>query len=467
MSKEKVRAGDMTVGSPLKIIFLFTIPLLIGNVFQKAYNIVDTMVVGYTLGDNAIAAIGATAALWRMVINFAFGMNNGCAIEITRYFGANNIRQIKKSVASTMIINAGVCITLTTFTTVFLKPLLSFLNTPEKIYQQAYTYIFILCCGMVTTVAYNMFSAILRSFGNSKVSLYFLILSTLCNVLLDVLFVAVFKLGIVGVACATVLAQLLSAILCGLYTFKKYYEYMPALSDFRVSRSLLWEVFTSGFAMALMYCVVDFGSVIFQSANNVLGEVYIAAFSAAKTWIDIIMSPASMISTAFATFVGQNRGAGKFDRIRNTLKSILIVEILYGFFSCFIAYVAGPALVAFSTGSHDETLIYNAALSLRIHLPLSPALGVLIVLRSMMQSMGQKILPVISSSMELGMKILSAAIFIPHWGYVGTCITEPITWFLCMVYLIICYFVSCRKHLASGDGVNGTLTVPFGSQNMK
>ena len=174
-----------------------------------------------------------------------------------------------------------------------------------------------------------------------------------------------------------------------------------------------------------------------------------------------------MISTAFATFVGQNRGAGKFDRIRNTLKSILIVEILYGFFSCFIAYVAGPALVAFSTGSHDETLIYKAALSLRIHLPLSPALGVLVVLRSMMQSMGQKILPVISSSMELGMKILSAAIFIPHWGYVGTCITEPITWFLCMVYLIICYFVSCRKRLTSGDGVNGTLTVPFGSQNMK
>ena len=227
MAKHSVRVRDMTQGSPIRLIIAFAIPLFIGNIFQQVYSMVDTMVVGYHLGDTGIAAIGATAALYSLLINFANGLNNGYGIIVTQRFGAHDWKKMRQAIAGMMILDAAICLSLTAVAVVFLRPLMVFLNTPDSVFDTAYTYIRIICLGIVTTIGYNMFASILRAMGNSRTPLYFLIFSSFLNIALDILFVAGFELGIAGAAAATVLAQAVSAILCGIYVLRNYAEYLP------------------------------------------------------------------------------------------------------------------------------------------------------------------------------------------------------------------------------------------------
>lgn len=287
---------------------------------------------------------------------------------------------------------------------------------------------------MAATIAYNMFAGILRAFGNSRTSLYFLIISSLLNMGMDLLFVVMLHMGVAGAALATVIAQAVSAILCGVYVFRNYNELLPSKENFRVSFIVIAELFSNGIAMALMYCVVDLGSVIFQRANNALAKTIISAHTASRRIIGIMMQPLATISTASSTFVGQNWGAKKPDRIRMALKQVIGMEIAWSLFGCAVIFAFGGALVRFTTGTSDSVIIDNAVMSLRWHLAFFPALGCLLVLRTAMQAMGQKTVPILSSCIELGMKLLSAAFIIPHLGFFGTSITEPVTWTLMLLF---------------------------------
>lgn len=440
------RVRDMTVGNPIHLILMFAIPLFIGNVFQQIYSMVDTMVVGYHLGDSAIAAIGATSSLYSLIINFAGGLNNGYGIVVTQRFGARNKKELKQAIAGMMLLDAIVVLILTTLALTFLRPLMRFMNTPADIFQQSYAYISVIAGGMATTMGYNLFAAILRAMGNSRSPLYFLILSSLLNIVLDLLFVVVFGWGIGGAAAATVLAQAVSAVSCGIYVLRNYREYLPGKEDFRVSKTMLHTLFTTGIAMALMSCLVDLGSVIFQRANNMLGETIIASYTAARKLMMILLQPLATISVANSTFVGQNWGAKKADRIQSTLKKVFLLEICWGLFSSAVVYLFGGSLIRLTTGTSDELIVENAVLSLRIHFAAFPMLGVLFCIRNTLQAMGQKLVPVLSSCIELGMKILSAFVFIPRLGFVGTCMTEPITWCLMVAFMLSFYF-SRRKTL--------------------
>ena len=431
---------DMTMGVPLKQILLFALPLFIGNIFQQIYSMVDTMIAGYTLGDQAIAAIGATSSLYGLLIDFASGLNSGCAIVVTQNFGAHNTKKLQKSIAGMIELDGIITCLLTISALIFLRPLMRFMNTPDAIFKQAYLYIVIICAGMISTVAYNMFSAILRAVGNSKTSLYFLIISSVLNMGMDLLFVVVFHTGIIGLALATVIAESVSALLCGIYVYRHYQSVLPCKEDFRVSSNMIQELFSSGIAMALMYCVVDLGSVIFQRANNHLGEMIISAHTAARRIIGIMMQPLATIATASSTFIGQNWGARKKGRIHTAIRQVLLLEIIWALLECALIFAFGRFIVQFTIGTANTDIIDNAVMSLRWHLSFFPLLGCLLVLRTAMQAMGKKNIPIMSSCIELGMKLLSAAFVIPNLGFFGTCITEPITWTLMLLLLAVAYF---------------------------
>lgn len=439
MAKQSVHVRDMTQGSPIRLILSFAVPLFIGNIFQQFYSMVDTMVVGYHLGDTGIAAIGATASLYSLLINFANGLNNGYGIIVTQRFGAHDRKNMKQAIAGMMILDLCICLFLTAATLVFLRTLMNFLNTPASVFDMAYSYIRTICLGIVTTIGYNMFASILRAMGNSRTPLYFLIFSSFLNIVLDILFVAVFRMGITGAAIATVISQAVSATLCGFYVLRNYAEYLPQKEDFRIPGKMLKNLFSTGISMALMSCLVDCGSVIFSRANNLLGETYIAAHAAARKLLMMMIQPQASLSLANSTFVGQNWGAKKFDRIRQTLRKVLLIEVLWGVFAAALIYLFGGALVRFTTGTNDADMIGYAVMSLRIHFAAFPFLGVVFVIRHTLQAMGYKIIPICSSCIELGTKFLAASWLIPQIGFLGTCITEPVTWVIMASFLTFFY----------------------------
>ena len=443
-SKPKARVLDMTTGKPLGLILRFAVPLFIGNIFQQVYSMVDTMVVGYHLGDSAIAAIGATAALYTLMINFANGLNIGYGIVVTQCFGAQDRKKMKQAIAGMMVLDGAASLILTTAMLLLLKPLMAFMNTPEGIFQQSYTYISVIVAGMAATLSYNMFAAILRAMGNSRSPLYFLIASSLLNVGLDLLFVAALGWGIAGAAAATVLAQTISAVTCGIYTFRNYREYLPEKEDFRVSGETLKILWSTGIAVAMMSCLVEIGSVIFQRENNLLGENIIAAFTAARKLLVIMIQPQATIAVATSTFIGQNWGAGKTGRIRLGLKRAVLLELAWGFTAAAIIFLFGGSLVRLTTGTSDSDVIANAVLSLRINFAMFPILGVLFCIRNALQAMGKKLVPVLSSCIELAMKLLAALVLIPKLGFLGTCITEPITWGLMTGFLMWFYLTRVK-----------------------
>ena len=447
MSDRKATVLDMTQGSAVKMILKFAIPLFIGNIFQQVYSMVDTMVAGYCLGDQAIAAIGATSSLYGLVIDLAWGLNSGFSLVVTQAFGAHDQGKLRKAIGGMMVLDGVITAALTVLALLFLSPLMRLLNTPDSIFDQAYSYMAVIFAGMLATICYNMFAGILRAFGNSKKPLYFLIFSSLLNIALDLLFVAVFRMGVGGAALATIVSQAVSGILTGFYVYRTYREMMPRQEDFKLDSRLTRELLSTGSAMAFMYSVISLGSVMFQGATNALGEGIIAAHTAARRIINILMQPLSTIMDASGTFVAQNWGAQQKRRIKETLRKVMAVEVAWGLVACLIVYLFDRAIIQFTTGTQNTDILDNAILSLRIHFPFFPVLGILLAMRVAMQSMGQKIAPVISSVIELCMKALSALWLIPAFGFVGTCVTEPITWVIMTVFLMVVYFVKTRKML--------------------
>ena len=435
----------MSQGDPLKLILTFSLPLFFGNVFQQLYAMVDTMVVGHFLGDSAIAAIGATASLYSLLLNFSNGLNAGYGVIVSQKFGARNSRQMKQSIAGMFLLDMGITLGITLLSLIFLKPLMVFLNTPAEIFRQAYIYMFLICGGLAATMGYNMLSTILHSIGNSRVPLYFLMFSSLLNVGLDLLLVAVIPLGVAGAAIATVIAQAISALLCGVYIFRNYKEILPERKDFRVAPELYKQLLSTGSAVAMMNCLVDCGSVIFSRATNLLGQTAITAYTAGRRIMRIGISFLGNLAHAGSVFVGQNWGAGQYERIRFGIKTTLLLEAVWSFLVTAVVYLFGSTLVTLTTGTEDAEVIRLAAQSLRIHFAASLPLGILFALRHCLQSMGKKTAPLLSSIIELTVKIFAAGILIPKLGYLGTCLTEPISWCLMATYLLIYYFSQRKK----------------------
>lgn len=448
--RTKTKTLDMTQGEPAGLILRFAVPLFIGTLFQQAYNLADTMVVGRELGGEAVAAVGATAALYSVLIYFANGLNSGYGIMISRMFGSKNVDGLRKAAAAMVVLDAVITLALTALSLSLLSYLLACLDTPQDIFEQAYTYIFIILAGMPATIGYNMGAGFMRAVGNSWTPLYFLIFSCGLNISLDFLFVIGLGLGVSGAAIATVIAETVSAVLCFVYIYKTYPEFLPRKGDWRLKRELIREMLSTGLAMGLMQSVFSLGTIILQRGINHLGTRIITAHTASQRINEMLMMPLGMIATANATFVGQNFGAGQYERIKKAVRQVLGMELVWSAAAVLAAWTAGPFLIGMLIGAGDMEIIRNGLLNLRFATGFYFPLGILLVLRNALQPMGCKAPPVVSSSIELLIKVVFSFWLIPRLNYLGVAMTEPIIWVVCAGFMGIVYVNFCRRCFLKG-----------------
>ncbi|GKX66663.1 MATE family efflux transporter [Inconstantimicrobium mannanitabidum] len=443
---------DLTKGSPIKLIIAFAIPILIGNIFQQLYNLIDTVIVGQTLSVKALAAVGATAPIVSLIIGFAIGMTNGFAVIVARYFGAKDYEKMRQAVAGTIVLGLATSAVLTVSSLLGIKSLLNLLDTPKDIMDNALLFIRIILLGMTFSMLYNMLAGILRALGDTKNPLYFLIISTVVNIILDFLFICTFRMGIEGAAYATVLSQLLSTVLCFRYILKNYPILRLKRRHFKFKRSLIVELFSTGISMGLMLSVVASGTVILQSSINGFGTATIAAHTAARKISEMFMLPFGTLSVTAATFSSQNYGAKKPDRIKKGLKQTILVSWIWATVCIIISYTFMPIIISGITGTSQIEIIQTATKYLRIDTPFYYVLGILLILRSTLQGIGQKVIPIIASFFELGGKIVAVSYLAPTMGYFGICITEPIIWVVCTAFLLIsCIGISKKISLISAQ----------------
>lgn len=438
-SIQKGKTRDMTTGNIFRNIMVFAIPLFISNFFQQCYNIGDTMIASHNLGEKALAAIGLTGSITGLVIGFANGMNNGYGVLISRTFGARDEEQMKSAVAWSFLLNLVSALVFTTLTLVFTKPLLYLIRTPQDIFAEAYTYIRIVLAGMAATLFYNMASGLLRAVGNSRTPLYFLIFSCCINLLMDLFFVTVVHAGVAGIALATVLAQVISTLLCVIHIFRRYRFMLPSKRHFAYQPRLISDLLSTGLSMGLMNSIFSIGSVTLQGAINTLGTDIIAAHTAARKIVLIANMPLASIASANATFVSQNYGAGNMKRIKEGIQKSSLVSLIWSALFLVVLLLFAEPIIYALTGSSNPVIMANALMNLRINMVFFFPLGVLLILRTSLQGIGHKILPLVSSSLELIFKVLAAFVFVPLWGYLGASIAEPFTWLICMVFLLVSF----------------------------
>ena len=444
-SVKQGQTRDMTQGSALSNILVFAIPLFISNFFQQCYNIGDTMIASHNLGQSALAAIGLTGSITGLVIGFANGINSGYGIPLARAFGSKNEEQMKSVVAWTLILNLGISVLITIGTLLFADPLLHLIQTPEDVFSESRTYLTVVMGGMATALFYNMGSGLLRAVGNSKTPLYFLIFSCSLNLLLDLLSVTVFHFGVAGIAGATVMAQLVSSILCFLYLYRNFRFLIPSRRHFSYNKRLVSDLVSTGFSMGLMNSIFSIGSVILQGSINTLGTTIIAAHTAARRIVMIGNMPLSSIASANATFVSQNFGAGRIDRIREGIKKSSMISLIWSLlFLVMILTLANPLIRALA-GTDDPVIMSNAMMNLHINMIFFFPLGILLIIRMTLQGINHKTIPLISSTMELIIKVLASFVFVPLWGYVGASIAEPFSWLVCMLFLLFSYIRILKK----------------------
>lgn len=435
---------DLTKGNIIRLLIAFSVPLLIGNIFQQLYNIVDTKVVGEILGEDALAAIGASSPIFNLIVGALNGLGNGFGIVVAKFYGAKDMKRMRQAVANAICLCLGITVLVTVISLFLIRPLLVLLNTPEDIFERCTGYIRVIIMFMIFTAAYNLCAAILRALGDTIRPLIFLITATAINVGLDILFVGVLHMDVQGAAYATVIAQAISFVCCIIYIIKKCPELHLKQEDFSFDIKVIGELMGQGLAMAFMLCFVSIGTLILQGAINKFGTGIISAHTIARKISEIFMLPFSTLGVAAATFTGQNYGAGRYDRIRTGIRDAILISWIWAVFVIVTVYLFAPFLIRLISGATTPEIVETAQRYLRFDTPFYFVLGILIILRNAMQGLGRKIVPMISSGIELLGKLIVAWILAERMGYFGIIISEPATWILCTILLCITFFSDAR-----------------------
>ena len=429
---------DLTKGKILPLLLGFAVPIAVGNIFQLFYSLADTRIVGSFLGEEALAAVGATSSLNNMIIGFLLGMTNGFAIIVARYFGAKDHDNLKRAVAATFILGIGMAFIFTIVSVSLLRFILVGLQTPKNLLDLSVEYFRIILFGMTGAMLYNVCAGLFRAIGDSLTPLLFLIASTFVNIGLDLLFVCVFHLGVAGAAWATILSQYGSFACCFIYMRKRYDILLFGKKDCHLKRDMVKEMLSIGFSMGFMNSLINIGSVALQGAINSLQDTnYIVAHTAARKITEVFMLPFSVFGTTMATFCGQNLGAGKNDRIKKGLWRVIWITWAWCAGMIILAYTVAPVLVHLITDTTQVKVIATASLYLRMNTILYFIPAVICILRNAMQGIGDSITPVISSSLELLCKVLVSVFLTPYLGYWAIIWSEPISWVIMVIPLLI------------------------------
>ena len=438
---KKVKSIDLLSSPIVSSLLTFALPILISNALQQFYNAADTTIVGNFLGFNSLAAIGATSAIYELIVGFAIGIANGMGIVVARHFGAGDIEKIKKAVAGSIVIGSVLSLAVMLVGGVLLYGLLRLVHIPENIIDEAYSYIYIIMIFFFLTFFYNWSASMLRAIGNSLTPLLILLVTSVINIGLDILFITRFNSGIKGAAIATVISQAISALLCIVYMYIKADILIPKLKHFKYNYYVYADLSTQGFAMGFMSSIVSIGTVILQTAVNGMGVTIIAAQTTGRRIMFFLMMPMSSLATALTTFVSQNFGAGNKSRIKSAVKYANIINTIWSIISVVFVYTLSIPFIRFISGSYDKGLIANAKLYIAMAAPFFWALGILFNLRNALQGMDRKIEPLISSCIELICKIAFVLFVIPHVGYTGVVLTEPIIWVVMVLQLAYSFYI--------------------------
>lgn len=431
---------DMTVGSPGKIIWNFTLPIFVGNIFQQFYSMVDTVIVGKFVGTKALAAVGSTGTINFLILGFLMGMTAGFTVLTSQRFGAGDINGMRKTVGSAAILSAAVSILMTVVSMVFMKPLMILMKTPADIFDDAYAYIMIICAGIVAQVLYNILAGILRALGNSKTPLYFLVFSALLNIVLDLVLIIVFHLGAPGAAYATVISQGVSGVLCLVYIIRKVPLLKLSKSDFRPDLRLLRMQLAIGFPMALQFSITAIGTMMVQTALNALGSIHVAAFTAANKIEQIISQMYVALGTTMATYSAQNMGAGKVMRIRKGFRSATVISFVYSLVFGLITFFWGYHLTGLFVSENLDSVVGLVNIYLQCVAIFFIPLAVVNIYRNGIQGMGFGLMPMMAGVAELIGRGVVAVIASRHQSYLGICLASPAAWVLAGGLLLIMYW---------------------------
>lgn len=441
------KTKTLTEGTPWKQILLFSIPIFWGNIFQLLYSLVDTKIVGSTLGTEALAAVGSVSTLHTLMTGFLNGLTLGFSLITAMCFGADNMKRLKKSFAMTIGLGVLTTTVLVVALMFVLQPLLHLLNVPEEQFAMSYAYISVLIVGLFATVLYNLCANTLRAIGDSLTPLLFLILATVSNIGLDYLFILEFHMGVQGAAYATVLAQLISVVLCFVRIFRKFPILHLQKSDFRPEKELIVEMYKSGLSMGLMSCLVSIGTIMLQSAINTFGTTVIVAHTAARKVFEVMSLPMSVLGSAMATYCGQNYGAKRFDRIRQGIRASLLIAAIWSVAVFIICHTVEGALIRFVASTTDAEVIYWGSMYLKVDMSFIIVCGVIVILRNSMQGFGDRVIPVFSSCIELAGKIIFAFVFAPMFAYWGIIWAEPVVWIAMVIPLIVKVVHTLKKEI--------------------
>ncbi|MCL2721702.1 MAG: MATE family efflux transporter [Treponema sp.] len=436
---------NLTVGEPLKVILFFAIPLFLGNLLQQSYNILDTLIVGRTVGRNALAAVGSTGSLSFLILGFMNGFGIGAAVITSQRFGSGDTEGVRKSFAATIIISIGLAVVLTLIAAFGAKPILLFLQTPAEIFDDAYLYISIIFLGIPTAMLFNLFSNVMRAVGDSRTPLIFLAIAFSLKLAINLLFIYVFNAGIGGVALSTVMAQLVSGLLCLLFIIKRMPVLRLTLSDWRINIGEITKHIKIALPVGFQMSIIAIGTITVTYALNILGTEAVAAYSAAAK-IDVLAYMALFsIGGAMTTYSAQNFGAHRIDRIRKGVLHISAVACLYSILMVLVFIFTGHFFPSIFLGKDSIETLSMSNNYLVICSSFYIFLAMLFIIRQSLLGMGDSVTPTIAGIMELVMRIFAAIILGKTFGFIGICFANPLAWVGAIIPLVIAYIIRMKK----------------------
>lgn len=436
---------DMTTGSPLKLIIGFCIPMMLGNLLQQLYNIVDAVIVEHYLGDTAVGAVGSTGSIIFLIIGFATGICSGFGILIARAYGAGDYSSMRKYVMNSVYLCGAVSVILTTLTLIFTRSILELMNTPEDIIDRAYSFLFVTFAGISVTILYNILSCVMRALGDSRSPLIFLGISTVLNVFLDIAFIKGLGFDVEGAAIATVISQFIASMLCLYYIRKKFDILIPDKNELKFEPRAAKELISVGVPMALQFSITAIGSIIIQNEINKLGTSYVVAVTAATKIQSLMIGPMECLGVTLATYCGQNKGARKYDRIKAGLARGAVLSLCYCVVAWAVANLFGKYIALLFIDTRSTEIIDLAVDYLRITTLFYPVLGILFLFRNALQGLGYSMLPMTAGITELAARIFVARILVGLIGYTGVCLASPAAWIAADILLLITATVKLPK----------------------
>lgn len=447
------QSKEMTSGPCLPLIFNFTLPLLLGNMLQQTYSLIDAAIVGKFLGINALASVGASTSVVFLILGFCNGCCGGFGIPVAQKFGARDYVSMRRLVSVSLKLAGMMSVGIALITCLLCAFILRTMQTPENIFQDAYWYLLITFIGVPCTFFYNLLSSIIRALGDSKTPFWFLLFSTVLNVLLDLLCILVFHWGVAGAAIATVFSQGVSAVLCYFYMYRKFEILRMQPADKRFRPELARQLIFVGVPMGLQFSITAIGSIMLQSANNALGTACVAAFTAAMRIKMFFLCMLESLGIAMATFCGQNYGAGKPERIWTGVKAASLMMIVYVAAVAIILWGFSEKFVLLFVDPSETEIIADAALFLHISVSFFPVLGLLCILRYSIQGAGYTKLAMFSGVSEMIARILVSVVAVPLWGFCAVCFGDPTAWVFADAFLIpaFIYVYRCLRLIVARE----------------